>query len=274
MAGTPDSMRLFLNEVARVPLLTRQEEVELAKRVERGDEDARDRMIRANLRLVISVAKTHARSSLPLQDLIQEGVVGLISAVEKFDWRRGLKFSTYAIWWIRQAIGRAIDDQGRMIRLPAHLAQKSSKVAGVAGRLLGELGREPTEEEVVVGTGLTREQVRRVHEAARTVASLNQPVGEEGESELQELIAGDEAPEEEACMHLRREELADAVASLPALQRRVIDLRFGAACGEPTSYRGIATILGISHEYVRIIERKALSRLAGLQRIRAFREAG
>ncbi|HZD17746.1 MAG TPA: sigma-70 family RNA polymerase sigma factor, partial [Actinomycetota bacterium] len=188
--ATSDSMRLFLNEIGRYPLLTAEEEVELAKLVEDGDQDAKDRMIRSNLRLVVSIAKKYQGHGLSLLDLVQEGILGLIRAVEKFDWRKGFKFSTYATWWIRQAISRAIDNQSRTIRLPAHLAQRELKLSRTERELTEQLGREPTLEELAETAAVEIEDIHAVREAARAVTSLDRPVGTEGETELGDLVAG------------------------------------------------------------------------------------
>jgi len=272
--ATGDSMRLFLNEIGRYPLLTADEEKELAKLVEEGDQEAKDRMIRSNLRLVVSVAKKYQWAGLPLLDLIQEGILGLIRAVEKFDWRKGFKFSTYATWWIRQAISRAIDNQSRTIRLPAHLAQRELKISRARRQLEEELGREPTLAETAEASGIEAAEIQRVRDAARAVTSLERPVDAEGETELGDLIAGEDGNiEEEVHIRLRDTSVRRAVASLSDTQRNVIALRYGMTEEDPLSYREIAKRLGMSHEAVRRIERDALKDLAVLREIEALEEA-
>ena len=273
--ATSDSMRLFLNEIGRYPLLTAEDEVELAKRIEDGDQEAKDRMIRSNLRLVVSIAKKYQWAGLPLLDLIQEGILGLIRAVEKFDWRKGFKFSTYATWWIRQAISRAIDNQARTIRLPAHLAQRELKIARTERELMESLGREPTLEEVASAAQLDAEDIHAVRDAARAVTSLERPVGDDDGTELGDLIAGEDGEiEEEVHVRLRDTELHRAVGHLPERQQDVIRLRYGmGGQDEPMSYREIAGRLGISHEAARRLEREALKNLSVAREIAALAEA-
>jgi RNA polymerase primary sigma factor len=260
--ATTDSLTLFMNEIGRHPLLTAAEEVELAKRVERGDRAAKERMINSNLRLVVSIAKRYRGHGLPLGDLIQEGVVGLNRAVEKFDWRRGFKFSTYATWWIRQACQRAISNQGRTIRVPAHVHERRVKLARIGRRFQAEHGRQPTSEELAEAAEL---EVRHVEEALGAVeasVSLNQPMGEDGDGELGELFADPQAldPVEEAGDALRRQAVQAALGALPELERRVIELRFGFE-GEQHSLEEIERQLGISRGKVRRLEQDALTRL-------------
>src|ERR671938_396435 len=195
--ATTDALQLFLNEAAKWPLLTAEEEVELAKRIERGDEQAKERMINSNLRLVVSIAKRYQGHDLHLLDLIQEGIIGLIRAVEKFDWRRGFKFSTYATWWIRQAVQRGVANKSRTIRIPVHIAEREQRIARAERELAPKLGRQPTEHEVAKHARLPVKQVREVREAARAVTSLDRPVGEEGETSFGDLVAGDEGSPEE-----------------------------------------------------------------------------
>src|SRR6188472_1856119 len=205
---TTDALQLFLNEMARYPLLTAEEEVELAKRIERGDKEAKDRMINSNLRLVVSIAKKYQGHGLSLLDLIQEGIIGLIRAVEKFDWRKGFKFSTYATWWIRQAVQRGVANKARTIRIPVHIADREQKIARAERALAPKLGRQPTEEEVANHAKLPLKQVREVREAARAITSLDRPVGSENEASLGELFAADQAgTEEEIEISLREETL-------------------------------------------------------------------
>ena len=273
-SATADSMRLFLNEIARYPLLTAGQEVDLAKLVEAGDRDAKDRMIKSNLRLVVSIAKRYQWAGLPLLDLIQEGILGLIRGVEKFDWRRGFKFSTYATWWIRQAISRAIDNQARTIRLPAHLAQREQRIFRAQRDLATQLERDPTDEEVAEAAGLTTDQLQVVRGAARTVTSLDRPVGEEGDTELVDLVADRSAePDEEVSLGLRDESIGRAIASLPEIQRDVVRLRYGMTGDDPMSFREIASRLGMSHERVRRLESDALAQLSTAREVEAMREA-
>jgi len=257
-----DSMRLFLREIGRYPLLTKEQEVELAKGVEAGDQRAKDQMIKSNLRLVVSIAKKYQWSGLPLLDLVQEGMLGLIRGVEKFDWRKGFKFSTYATWWIRQAITRAIDNHSRTIRLPAHLSQRAYKVSRAEERLVEELGREPSHEEVATETGLPVKDVRAIHDAARAVTSLDKTVGADGDTEYGDLIAAeDPAVDDEVEGRLRLEGVRRALEGLPERHREIVVLRFGLDGEGTRSYRDVAGRLGMSHERVRKIEHEALDRL-------------
>jgi RNA polymerase primary sigma factor len=259
-----DSLQMFLNEMARYPLLTAAQEVELAKRVERGDMEAKDRMINSNLRLVVSIAKKYQGHGLPLTDLIQEGILGLIRAVEKFDWRRGFKFSTYATWWIRQAVQRGVANKSRDIRIPVHIREREQKIARAERDLTAKHGREATDEEIAKATKLSVQHVKDVREAARAVTSLDRPVGDEGDGSLADLVAAtDVTPEDEAEEGLRRDAIRQIVDQLPETHRRVIELRFGLAEAEgPQSLESIGKRLGISRERVRQLEHEALSRLS------------
>jgi RNA polymerase primary sigma factor len=258
-----DSLGLFLGEIGRYPLLTAAEEVELAKRVERGDLEAKNRMITSNLRLVVSVARRYQGHGLPLGDLIQEGMIGLVRAVEKFDWRRGFKFSTYAVWWIRQAVQRAVANQSRTIRLPVHVNERRLKLARVERELLAKLNRPPTEEELAEAAGLALEHVREALEAPLASAVLDQPVGDDGGTTVGELFASEQAaPDEEADELLRREAVRQAVATLPERERRVIELRFGLGEDGPVSLEEIGRRLGLTRERIRQLEHDALARLA------------
>jgi RNA polymerase primary sigma factor len=261
--GTADALTLFMNRAGRYPLLTAAEEVALAKRIERGDAAAKERMINSNLRLVISIAKRYQRHELPLVDLIQEGVIGLNRAVEKFDWRRGFKFSTYATWWIRQACQRAISNQSETIRVPTHVHERRLKLARVGRELQGKLGREPTREELAEACGYTLVHVDEALDAAAAPVSLNQPVGSEGDGEYGDLFEDPTAsdPAEEALDSVQRLTVRRSVAKLPELQRRILELRFGFD-GEPASLESIGKELGISRERVRQLEAAGLTTLA------------
>jgi RNA polymerase primary sigma factor len=261
--GTTDSLTLFMSEIGRHSLLTAAEEVELAKRIERGDKEAKERMVNSNLRLVVSIAKRYQGHGLPLGDLIQEGVIGLNRAVEKFDWRRGFKFSTYATWWIRQACQRAISGQSRTIRVPAHVHERRVKLARIRRRFEAERGREPTSEELAEAAGLKLQHVEEALGAVEASVSLNQTVGAEGEGELGDLFADPAAvdPAEEAGETLRREAVRAALAALPELERRILELRFGFD-GEQHTLESIERTLGISRERVRQLESEAFARLS------------
>ena len=271
---TTDALQLFLNDIRRYPLLTKDEETELAKRIEQGDLEAKERMINSNLRLVVSNAKKYQGQELPLLDLIQEGIFGLIRATEKFDWRRGFKFSTYATFWIRQAIQRGLANRSRTIRIPVHIGQRERKIARVQRELSTKLGREPTDEEIAAAAELPVEQIHEVQEVARTVASLDRPVGEDGDSSLGDLLESDEeGPDEEVEVSLREEALRSAVESLPDRERAVVRLRYGIDGDEPTPLRETGRRLGLSPERVRQVEAQALRRLAVTREIEALREA-
>jgi RNA polymerase primary sigma factor len=264
-AATTDALQIFLNEAGRYPLLTAVEEVELAKRVERGDKAAKDRMINSNLRLVISIAKRYQGHDLPLLDLIQEGIIGLIRAVEKFDWRKGFKFSTYATWWIRQAVQRGVANKSRTIRVPVHISEREQKLRRAERELQAKLGRDPDEKEVARAAKLPLKQVREVRQAARAVTSLDRPVGEEGDATYGDIVAREEAPppEEEVRVMLGREALHRAIAELPEREREVVKLRYGLnGDGDPASLEEIGRRLGLTRERVRQIEAVALERLA------------
>ncbi len=272
--NTTDALQLFLNEISRYPLLTAAEEIDLAKRIERGEPDAKARMINSNLRLVVSIARKYQGQELGLLDLIQEGILGLIRASEKFDWRRGYKFSTYATFWIRQAIQRGMANKSRTIRIPVHIGQRERKIARARRELAARLGREATDEEVAIETDLPLRQVEEVEEAARTVTSLDRPVGEEGDTTFGDLLPSDQpAPEEEVEVSLREEKLRQAVDQLPEREREVVRLRYGINGDEPTPLRETGHRLGISPERVSQVESRALRRLAGTREIESLREA-
>ena len=233
-AATTDALQLFLNEIRRYPLLSADEEVELAKRIERGDRAAKEQMINSNLRLVVSIARKYQGHDLPLLDLIQEGILGLIRAAEKFDWRRGYKFSTYATFWIRQAIQRGIANKARTIRVPVHIGQRERKIGRVGRELAVKLGRAPTDEEIAEASDLTVDEVVETRETNRTVTSLDRPVGDEGEASLSDLLPSDRPePEEEVEVSLREEALHRAIDQLPETERKVVQMRFGVGASWP-----------------------------------------
>jgi RNA polymerase primary sigma factor len=261
-AAPTDALSLFMHRAGRYPLLTAAEEVALAKRVERGDAEAKERMINSNLRLVISIAKRYQRKDLPLLDLVQEGVIGLNRAVEKFDWRKGFKFSTYATWWIRQACQRAISNQSATIRIPTHVNERRVKLSRAEARLEARLGRKPTREELAEEAELELGHVEEALDAVQANVSLNRPVGSEDDGELGDLFGDDAAtsPEEEAVDSVRRHEVRRAIAALPERERRIIELRFGIG-GDPQALEAIGKELGITRERVRQLEAAALAKL-------------
>jgi RNA polymerase primary sigma factor len=264
VTGTTDALTLLMNSAGRYPLLTAAEEVALAKQIERGDRAAKERMINSNLRLVISIAKRYQNRNLPLLDLFQEGVIGLNRAVEKFDWRRGYKFSTYATWWIRQACQRAVSGQSATIRVPTHVHERRVKLGGAASRLEATLGREPTREELAEATGLSLRHVDEALDVAEAPVSLNRAIGSEEDGELGDLYADPAAldPADEAAESLRRRSVRSAVATLPERERRIMELRFGFD-GPPASLEQIGRELGITRERVRQLEAEAFRRLEG-----------
>ncbi len=265
---TTDALQLFLREIGRHPLLTAADEVELAKRIERGDMAAKQRMIESNLRLVVSIAKNYRNQGLPFLDLIQEGMFGLIRAVEKFEWQRGLKFSTYATWWIRQAVQRAVADKARTIRMPVHVVERMQKMHQAERRLWMQLAREPTLEEIADEAGLPLQQASEVRAAARASTSLDQPIGEDEDAVFGDLVPGDgPLPEEEAERRLRNEALDRALEALPVRDRRVLELRYGLRGSEPHTLEQIGKRLGMTRERVRQIEVESLNRLASLREI-------
>jgi RNA polymerase primary sigma factor len=275
LAGiTTDALQLFLNEIRRYPLLTAAEEVELTKRVERGDMAAKERMINSNLRLVVSLAKKYQGHDLPLLDLIQEGIFGLIRAVEKFDYRKGFKFSTYATFWIRQAIQRGIANKARTIRIPVHIGQRERKIARAERELATRLGRPPTDAEIAAAAELPVNQVEEVREAARTITSLDRPLGEAGDSSLGDMLPSDAPePEDEVTVSLQNQTLRRALDQLPERERDVVKLRYGMGGDEPAPLREAGRRLGLSPERVRQIESRALEHLARTREL-AGMEAG
>jgi RNA polymerase primary sigma factor len=271
---TTDSLQLFFNAARKYPLLTAAQEIELAKRIEKGDMDAKDRMINSNLRLVVSVARKYQGHGLTLGDLVQEGMLGLIRAAEKFDWRRGFKFSTYATLWIRQSIQRGLENSSRTIRLPVHIAQRERKINRTERELATKLGREPTEDEIAEAVELPVDQVIEIRKAARPLTSLDQPIGEDGETSFGDLITAQQpAVEDEVVQDAGTTAVQLAVSSLPERERNVVQLRFGLGGEEPTPLRETGRRLGISAERVRQIEEEALARLAESGELSALHEA-
>jgi RNA polymerase primary sigma factor len=270
--ATTDALQLFLNEAGRYKLLTAPEEVELAKKIERGDKAAKELMINSNLRLVVSIAKKYQGHGISLLDLIQEGIIGLIRAVEKFDWRRGFKFSTYATWWIRQAVQRGVANKSRTIRIPVHIVEREQKIARSERELTLKLGRPPTDEEISEHAKILPKHVAEVRAAARAVTSLDRPVGDEGETKFGDLFAG-ESPEpmEEVHVSLAERAVRHAVNTLPDRERDVVKLRYGMdGDPDPKSLEEIGRIMGLTRERVRQIESQALQRLAERREIEAL----
>src|SRR4051812_14574879 len=272
---TTDALQLFLNEAGRYKLLTAAEEVELAKRIERGEKEAKDLMINSNLRLVVSIAKKYQGHGISLLDLIQEGIIGLIRAVEKFDWRRGYKFSTYATWWIRQAVQRGVANKSRTIRIPVHIVEREQKIARAERELTAKLERPPTDAEIANHAKLSPKHVAEVRAAARAVTSLDKPVGSEGESTYGDLFAREDTePIEEVHVSLAENVVRRAVDTLPDREREVVKLRYGMnGDPDPKSLEEIGRILGLTRERVRQIEAQALQRLAERREIDALHEA-
>jgi RNA polymerase primary sigma factor len=273
--ATTDALQLFLNEAGRWPLLTKEEEVELAKLVERGDLEAKERMINSNLRLVVSIAKRYQGHDLSLLDLIQEGIIGLIRAVEKFDWRRGFKFSTYATWWIRQAVQRGVANKSRTIRIPVHIVDREQKIARAERLLAPKLGRQPTDEEIAKQAKLPLKQLREVRQAARAITSLDRPIGTEGDSAFGDLLPSEgTTPEEELSVSLEQEVLHRAVGELPEREQEVLRRRYGLnGDRDPASLEAIGRELGLTRERVRQIEARALEQLAVNREVEALKVA-
>ena len=269
-----DSLRLYLREIGKVPLLTADQEVYLAKRIERGDMSAKTHMIEANLRLVVSIAKSYLGRGLSFLDLIQEGSLGLIRAVEKFDYRKGYKFSTYATWWIRQAVTRAIADKARTIRIPVHMVEKLNKVVHIERQLVQRLGREPQPEEIAIELEMTPEEVREILRMAQLPVSLEKPIGEEEESELGDFVKDEQAesPFDTASVQLRREDIQKALDSLPERERKVIELRFGLTGAQPCTLEEVGKAFGVTRERIRQIENNTLKRLETLPEAQGLRD--
>jgi len=269
-----DSLRLYLREIGKVPLLTADQEVALAKRIERGDMGAKKHMIEANLRLVVSIAKGYLGRGLSFLDLIQEGSLGLIRAVEKFDYRKGYKFSTYATWWIRQAVTRAIADKARTIRIPVHMVEKLNKVVHIERQLVQRLGREPRPEEIADELEMTTEEVREILRMAQLPVSLEKPIGEEEESSLGDFVPDEQAesPFDTASTSLRREDIELALSSLPERERKVIELRFGLSGEQPATLEEVGRAFGVTRERIRQIENNTLKKLESLPEAQALRD--
>ena len=270
-----DSLRLYLRSIGQVDLLTAQQEVELAKRIERGDMHAKRQMVEANLRLVVSIAKGYLGRGLSFLDLIQEGSLGLIRAVEKFDYRRGYKFSTYATWWIRQAVTRAIADKARTIRIPVHMVEKLNRVAHVERQLVQKLGREPEPAEIAEELRWPLAEVREILRVAQLPVSLEKPVGDEDDSELGDFVADDTVAEpfEEASEHMQKEGVRNALAVLPERERQVIELRYGLTGLEPLTLEEVGNTFGVTRERIRQIENNTLKKLQHLPEAQMLREA-
>jgi RNA polymerase primary sigma factor len=270
-----DSLRLYLRSIGQVELLTAAQEVELAKRIERGDMLAKRQMVEANLRLVVSIAKGYLGRGLSFLDLIQEGSLGLIRAVEKFDYRRGYKFSTYATWWIRQAVTRAIADKARTIRIPVHMVEKLNRVAHVERQLVQKLGREPEPAEIAEELRWPVADVRDIQRVSQLPVSLEKPVGDEDESELGDFVADDAVlePFEEASEHLQKEGVRKALGALPDRERQVIELRYGLSGGEPLTLEEVGRTFGVTRERIRQIENNTLKKLQRLPEAQMLREA-
>ncbi len=270
-----DSLRLYLREIGKVPLLTADQEVYLAKRIERGDMGAKRQMIEANLRLVVSIAKSYLGRGLTFLDLIQEGSLGLIRAVEKFDYRKGYKFSTYATWWIRQAVTRAIADKARTIRIPVHMVEKLNKVVHIERQLVQRLGREPRPDEIAEELEMTTEEVREILRMSQLPISLEKPIGEDEESELGDFVEDEsaESPFDTATLSLRRGDIERALDSLPDRERKVIELRFGLSGAQPCTLEEVGKAFGVTRERIRQIENNTLKKLESLPEAQGLKDS-
>ncbi|HYB30793.1 MAG TPA: sigma-70 family RNA polymerase sigma factor [Solirubrobacteraceae bacterium] len=271
--GTTDGLQLFLKGIGKVRLLTAQEEVDLSKRIERGSFEAKQRMVEANLRLVVSIAKRYRNQGLPFLDLIQEGTLGLVRATEKYDYRRGFKFSTYATWWIRQAIARALADKARTIRIPVHIVEKLNRIGRAERKLATELGREPTAEEIAEVTGIEPQEVEAIKRSAQAPISLEKPVGDEEQTEFGQLIADEhaESPYERAVEALTIEALRDALENLSYRERRVIELRYGLGDQHPRTLDEVGRTFNVTRERIRQIEHQSLKKLQALHETQRLR---
>ena len=272
--GTTDGLQLFLKGIGKVRLLTADEEVALAKRIERGSFEAKQKMVEANLRLVVSIAKNYRNQGLPFLDLIQEGTIGLVRAAEKFDYRRGFKFSTYATWWIRQAIARSLADKARTIRIPVHIVEKLNKIGRAERKLVNGLGREPTAEEIAEVTGIEPEEIESIRRSAQPPISLQKPVGDEDQSEYGQLIADEQAesPYERAVEILTNEALNGALTNLSYRERRVLELRYGLGDQRPRTLDEVGRAFNVTRERIRQIEHQSLKKLQNLHQTQQLRD--
>ena len=272
--GTTDGLQLFFKDIGKVRLLTAQEEVELAKRIERGSFDAKQKMVESNLRLVVSIAKNYRNQGLPFLDLIQEGTLGLVRAAEKFDYRRGFKFSTYATWWIRQAVARALADKARTIRIPVHIVEKLNQIGRAERKLVTGLGREPTVEEIAEVTGIDPEEVAWIKRSAQAPISLEKPVGDEEQSEFGQFIADEQAesPYERAADILTKEALREALENLGYRERRVLELRYGLGVERPRTLDEVGRTFNVTRERIRQIEQRSLKKLQNLAEAQQLRD--
>jgi RNA polymerase primary sigma factor len=272
--GTTDGLQLFLKGIGRVRLLTAQEEVVLARRIERGSFEAKQRMVEANLRLVVSIAKRYRNQGLPFLDLIQEGTLGLVRAAEKFDYRRGFKFSTYATWWIRQAIARSLADKARTIRIPVHIVEKLNRIGRAERKLMTGLGREATADEIAEVTGLEPSEVESIRRSAQTPISLATPVGEDDQSEFGQMLADEQAesPYERAVEILANEALREALENLSYRERRVLELRYGLGDRRPRTLDEVGRAFNVTRERIRQIEHQSLKKLRDLQETQSLRD--
>jgi RNA polymerase primary sigma factor len=269
-----DTLQLFLKDIGKVPLLTAAQEVELSKRIERGEHAAKQAMVEANLRLVVSIAKRYRNQGLPFLDLIQEGTIGLVRAAEKFDWRKGFKFSTYATWWIRQAVARAIADKGRTIRMPVHVVEKLNKINRTERKLRAELAREPTSEEIGRELDLTVDEIEQIKRSAQTPVSLEKPVGDEEESEFGHFLTDESEPlpEEAAEVSLRRDALRSILAALSPRERQVLEMRYGLDGQQPRTLDEVGRAFNVTRERIRQIEHQSLKKLRVLAEAAAVRD--
>jgi RNA polymerase primary sigma factor len=269
-----DSLQLFLKDIGKVRLLTAAQEVELSKRIERGDHRAKQQMVEANLRLVVSIAKNYRNQGLPFLDLIQEGTIGLVRAAEKFDYRKGFKFSTYATWWIRQAVARALADKARTIRMPVHVVEKLNKIGRVERKLLAELGHDPTADEIARELEIDREEVEQIRRSAQAPISLEKPVGDEEESEFGHFLADQNAaaPDEAAETTLRKETLKRILCALSPRERRVLELRYGLDGQHPRTLDEVGRTFNVTRERIRQIENQSLKKLQSLAEAQKLRE--
>ncbi len=269
-----DALQLFLKDIGRVPLLTAAQEVELAKRIERGDDQAKRKMVESNLRLVVSIAKNYRNQGLPFLDLIQEGTIGLVRAAEKFDYRKGFKFSTYATWWIRQAVARALADKARTIRMPVHVVEKLNKIGRAERKLLTELGREPTSAEIAKDVDLAPEEIEQLRRSSQVPVSLEKPVGDEEDSEFGHFIADEtvKGPDEATETVMREETLTRALGMLSYRERRILELRYGLAGEQPRTLDEVGRAFNVTRERVRQIENQSLKKLQAMAECQKLRE--